>query len=196
MLQDELAELLYGLEPSLVFHGGTAIWRCYGGNRFSEDLDFYSPSVASIDSGLAEAAQAHGLEVTKYKKTDNLVFAKVSNAQTEVRLELNFSAKKDAAVMPYERTDGSSFDVLVLSPEQLILEKISAYSSRRFIRDLYDLYHLGGYVREEALVGGEAKAFLADVAPPVDEGNLKAILYTGVVPSFEQLVSSLRRRWA
>ena len=40
-LQDEVIDIVYGLEPNAVLHGGTAIWRCYQGNRFSEDLDFY-----------------------------------------------------------------------------------------------------------------------------------------------------------
>ena len=33
-LEDVLIELLYSEYKSLTFHGGTAIWRCYGGNRF------------------------------------------------------------------------------------------------------------------------------------------------------------------
>jgi len=40
-LQDEVVEILYAIESRLVLHGGTAVWRCYGGNRLSEDLDFY-----------------------------------------------------------------------------------------------------------------------------------------------------------
>ena len=39
-------------------------------------------------------------------------------------------------------------DVLTLSPENLILEKIGAYENRRFIRDIYDVYHLSNYVTE------------------------------------------------
>ncbi|MFH1246948.1 MAG: nucleotidyl transferase AbiEii/AbiGii toxin family protein, partial [Candidatus Micrarchaeota archaeon] len=41
-LQDEVVDLIYSIS-SPVLHGGTAIWRCYAGNRFSEDLDFYMP---------------------------------------------------------------------------------------------------------------------------------------------------------
>jgi len=49
----EIAQLillhrLYGLPGSqeLIFQGGTALRWCYGGNRFSEDLDFVTPLTA------------------------------------------------------------------------------------------------------------------------------------------------------
>ena len=32
--------------PGAVIHGGTAIWRCYRRNWFSEEVDFYVTSVA------------------------------------------------------------------------------------------------------------------------------------------------------
>lgn len=40
-LQDILIENIYEILPETVLHGGTAIWRCYLGNRFSEDIDIY-----------------------------------------------------------------------------------------------------------------------------------------------------------
>ncbi|MHB1812966.1 MAG: nucleotidyl transferase AbiEii/AbiGii toxin family protein [Thermoplasmataceae archaeon] len=43
-LQDELISLMYAVSDDLILHGGTAIWRCFSGKRFSEDLDFYSIS--------------------------------------------------------------------------------------------------------------------------------------------------------
>ncbi|MEM2965006.1 MAG: nucleotidyl transferase AbiEii/AbiGii toxin family protein [Candidatus Bathyarchaeia archaeon] len=41
MLQDVIVETLYRVFPRSILHGGTAIWRCYSGNRFSEDADAY-----------------------------------------------------------------------------------------------------------------------------------------------------------
>jgi predicted nucleotidyltransferase component of viral defense system len=40
-LQDFVMEALYRVFPEAVLHGGTAIWRCYSGSRFSEDIDMY-----------------------------------------------------------------------------------------------------------------------------------------------------------
>jgi predicted nucleotidyltransferase component of viral defense system len=39
-------------------------------------------------------------------------------------------------------TDGSSMFVNTLSADVFILEKMKAYESRRYERDLYDIYHL------------------------------------------------------
>ena len=43
LLQDEITDIVYRISDEAVLHGGTAIWRCYGGNRFSEDIDIYIP---------------------------------------------------------------------------------------------------------------------------------------------------------
>jgi hypothetical protein len=38
--------------------------------------------------------------------------------------------------------------------------------------------------------------FLDSIKDPLDESNLQAIVYSGAVPSFRQLVEVLRRRFA
>jgi len=40
-IQDIIVEKLYKYFENAVLHGETAIWRCYSGNRFSEDIDAY-----------------------------------------------------------------------------------------------------------------------------------------------------------
>jgi len=40
-LQDIIVEKLYEIFSKAVIHRETAIWRCYDGNRFSEDIDVY-----------------------------------------------------------------------------------------------------------------------------------------------------------
>ena len=98
-LQDELVELSYSLDNSLVLHGGTAIWRCFGGNRFSEDLNFYCGKAEKIREGFADAVRETGFELRKFKETGSLFFAKVWNGEAEVRVEINFGAgKKGGAV--------------------------------------------------------------------------------------------------
>lgn len=196
LLQDEVAEILYGVENGMVLHGGTAVWRCYGGNRFSEDLDFYCRDVGRMEKGLRAKLAERGLAVLKFKKTENMVFCKISNGSAEVRVEINRAAKKTAVVRPYEKTDGSFMDVLTLSPEDLILEKIGAYAGRRFVRDIYDAYHLSNYVTEEGKVGKEIAGLVSSVKAPVDEENLRAVVYAGKIPSFAQIVDSLKRRFS
>jgi predicted nucleotidyltransferase component of viral defense system len=196
LLQDEAMEILYGIDNGLVFHGGTALWRCYGGNRFSEDLDLYCGDIGKIEREFRKKAAERGLSVLKFKKTANLVFCKVSNGRTEMRIELNHSARKSAIVRPYEKTDGSFMDVLTLSPEDLLMEKIEAYRNRRFIRDIYDVYHLSNYVKDEKTVKKSVLGLLESLTPPVDVENLKAIVYAGNIPSFEQIVEALKRRFS
>ena len=145
-LQDEVIDIVYGLEPNAVLHGGTAIWRCYQGNRFSEDLDFYFIIGENLERELTKRIKERNLQLIKYKKTENVVFSKISNNNVEVRLEVNFLPQdKDIVVRPYEKIDGSFIDIFTLSPEQLLVEKINAYNSRRLIRDIYDIHHLIRY---------------------------------------------------
>ncbi|MFH1285133.1 MAG: nucleotidyl transferase AbiEii/AbiGii toxin family protein [Candidatus Micrarchaeota archaeon] len=195
-LQDEVVEILYGVENDLVFHGGTAIWRCYQGNRFSEDLDFYCKNIEKVERQFREKISERGLTVLKFKKTANLVFCKISNGSTEIRVEINYAVKKKAVVKNYEKTDGSLMDVFTLSPEELVLEKIGAYENRRFIRDIYDIYHLSNYLTEREMVKKEVVKLLALPKLPADEKNLKAIVYAGKIPSFKQILEELRRRFA
>ncbi|VVB66389.1 Nucleotidyl transferase AbiEii toxin, Type IV TA system [Candidatus Gugararchaeum adminiculabundum] len=197
LLQDEVTEVLYSLENRLVFHGGTAVWRCYGGNRFSEDLDFYCSDATKVEEGLKERLEARGLNVDKFKKTGNLIFCKVSGADMQVRVEINFSSKPAPPVAkPFEKIDGSFMSVLTLSPEDLILEKCDAYANRLFVRDIYDIFHLSNFVKGEPKAKQRVLLLLKSIKPPVDEKNLKAIVYSGNIPSFKQMVEFLQGRFA
>jgi predicted nucleotidyltransferase component of viral defense system len=196
MLQDEVADIVYSIEPKAVLHGGTAIWRCYGGNRFSEDLDFYFPPEKDFEKKLREKAAERGLSIPKYKMTENVIFAKISSGETEVRLEVNLSARKNGAPKPYERLDGSFMDVLTLSPEELVLEKISAYSGRKLMRDIYDIYHLSRMITDDSLVKEGMRKFLEEIPAPLDEKTLAALVYSGAVPSFAQMRDALKARFS
>ena len=90
VLQDEVVELLYtlcrGKEP--VLHGGTALWRCYRGNRFSEDLDFYGEADEKFREEFEAELTSRGFVLGKYKHAPNVIFIKVTNGITEVKLEI------------------------------------------------------------------------------------------------------------
>ena len=77
-----------------------------------------------------------------------------------------------------------------------IEEKIGAYKNRRLIRDAYDLLQLSANAR----LGEEQKAglmkFIEEIEAPLDEENLKAIVYQGAVPSFAQILEALKRRFS
>jgi predicted nucleotidyltransferase component of viral defense system len=69
--QDAVVEEIYGLFGRAVLHGGTAIWRCYNGKRFSEDLDFYLPKEPETINKLFEILEKKGFKILKRKISGN-----------------------------------------------------------------------------------------------------------------------------
>ena len=196
LLQDEVMEMVYAIADKPVLHGGTSIWRCYSGNRFSEDLDFYFPVAEGFEGRLREAAAARGLNVIKYKKTQNTIFAKITDGNVEVRLEVGLRRPKEYSIRPYEKADGSMLDIYALSPEALEIEKISAYESRMLVRDIYDIYHLRNMIGDDAHVRKKMESFLVNVRKPSDERTLRTIVYAGPVPTFQQMIDALKGRFS
>ena len=197
-LQDEVTETAYGVDPQLVLHGGTAIWRCFSGNRFSEDLDFYCTSPKKMADGLREALSARSLALVKFKSTANLIFAKISDGEAEVRLEMNIAKKVPSEVRRYERMNGSALDVFCPSLPALILEKAAAYQNRRFVRDLYDIHHLTQRLEagnDDIAVSDAIHKLLSGFRKPLDADNLPALVYSGAAPSTGQMLLALRRRF-
>lgn len=192
MLQDEVVEIMYGTfhgtEP--VLHGGTAVWRCYHGNRFSEDLDFYATTSGNFKENLKSEVERRGLALVKYKETENTIFAKISNGTIEIRLELSNRKPRKKIIAEYEKANGTKIDVYSLPAGELAIEKAKAYMSRRLIRDIYDVYHLSSLIQDS----GELKTILKSTPMPVDEKNLKTIVYAGAVPTFQQVIEILNAR--
>lgn len=193
-LQDEVVEILYMVNNEFILHGGTAIWRCYKGNRFSEDLDFYFQNLSQIEEKLKTKINERGLILVKYKKTKNLVFCKISNGSVEIRVEINYSARKEYVSKSFEKTDGTFMTIFTLSLNDLVLEKVNAYKNRKFIRDLYDIYHLSN---EEcgANASLEIKKLLTFIPKPIDENNIKVLVYSGAIPTFTHMVAELKKRF-
>lgn len=196
MLQDEAMDALYSIDPLLVLHGGTCVWRCFEGNRFSEDLDLYSQRGGKLAAEMADVLGSRSLALSKLKSTGNLLYCKVSDSQAEIRIEINLAASVPYGARRYERINGSFMDVLCPSPETLFLEKIAAYKNRRFARDLYDLYHLSSYVEDAPQLQKAAKGLLSALQQPLDGPNLSALVYSGAVPTFEQMALALRRKFS
>jgi len=195
-LQDELVQMLYSIDPKLVLHGGTCIWRCYGGGRFSEDLDFYigGRKAGEIVRELRISCKSRGLSVDKLKETQNLIFGKISGADAQVRVEINKRNFRKAAPLHYERADGSKIIVMGLKVVDLLSEKANAYLSRKLIRDIYDVYFLSGLLKEGEKMPLEVKKMLEKLPTPLDAQNLGAIVYSGAVPAFEGMASMIRGR--
>ena len=196
LLQDEIIRITYLISGDMILHGGTAIWRCYSGKRFSEDLDFYSLSFPSLTKQFEKRALSQGLKITKMKDTGNIIFSTVSNGKTSVKLEVNHARKVDGTISTYELADGTEIEILSLTPDQFIEEKIDAYSDRRYIRDLYDIYHLVKSCRILESTRTTLRQFLQNIQYPLDEPILKSIVYMGLAPTFDRMINEIGRNIA
>ena len=189
---DIVVETLYRVFPRAVLHGGTAIWRCYSGNRFSEDIDVYiEKDVEKIDRFFEELKKA-GFEIIKKRATENSLYSLLSFGGTEVRFEALFR-RAEGFVKEYETYEGILFNVFTLIPEQMIMEKIGAYLKRRKIRDLYDIFFLLRYVTDAEKLKPNLRNLLQNFKEPVDEEELKALILFGAIPTKEDIVEYLER---
>ncbi len=179
--QDLIVEEVYRFFPGAVFHGGTAIWRCYHGQRFSEDLDFYLPSGEAAPEFFRRMEQK-GFIVLKRRVKENSLYSLLELNRVQVRFEAIFDRKK-GILKEYEMTDGNFMTVYTLSPNDLLEEKIAACLKRRKVRDLYDVFFLLRYA------AGKKPKDLNQIEKVViaDEENLPTIILSGPIPTVKEM---------
>jgi predicted nucleotidyltransferase component of viral defense system len=195
LAQDILVLELYDRFPSTVIHGGTAIWRCYGSNRFSEDIDIYLPLTlknANFQEFL-DSLKRKGFIIQKFKKTNNSIFAKFSYYDAIIRLEAVFKNVKNFVTKRFEMSDGTFILVKTLKPEEIIKEKILAYLKRRKVRDLYDIFFLLRFVEKKEEVGKVLNQLIKNFQKPIDEKELKVLIISGSIPTVEEMVEEVSK---
>jgi len=192
--QDLIVEEIYKHFNNAVFHGGTAIWRCYSGKRFSEDLDFYFPKEKEKINELFSSLEKIGFKIIKKKVLDNSVYSELEYNRISVRLEATFQKVK-GNIVDYEKSEGNIISVYSLTPEEFIKEKINTYLSRFKIRDLYDIFFLLKLVNSFDLLKKEIKRLTSNYKKPIDESDLKVIILEGIVPSSEEMIDYIRKKW-
>jgi predicted nucleotidyltransferase component of viral defense system len=206
-LEDVLAEVLYSNYKGLVFHGGTCIWRCYKGNRFSRDLDFYyaggkkTPSECYREFSGFFTENGFAVKSKSYsRETNTMQFLVESTRKMKVDINLNY---KKGCTVEYLRVDGSRMVVLALSPLELLNEKIDAYNDKLFVKsqfkepeaqDLYDIYYLTSIISKDdktaARLGKLIQALKGN--PPKNINNLQSLILSGLAPTFEMMIDSIR----
>ncbi len=193
--QDLIIRALYSVFNEAVFHGGTAIWRCYGGNRFSEDIDVYIPKDTKRIDSLFLEFERMGFLVERKKVSENSIYSNLLFNRTAVRFEAIF-AKKEGILKEYETFDGNFTAVYTLSPEGFIEEKANAYAGRRKIRDLYDIFFLIGLAEKNEKVRKAIARLIENYETPLDEGDLKVLIISGLAPTSEKMLRYLKEiRW-
>ncbi len=209
-LEDALVDLLYSRYNSLVFHGGTSIWRCHGGNRFSRDIDFYLYAKTKEEKTqhykeLSEFLKDSGFLIKEkgYEKaTDTMHFLVESN--TKMKIDINFKYKKGTE-FDYTKIDGSKIVVLSLSPLELLNEKMAAYEDKlntaekpkqTEVQDLYDIYYLISLVNNaDAKTVKQLKTLIGkiDGNPPPNMSSLGHLIIAGLPPTFDLMVNTIKK---
>lgn len=192
-VQDIIVKEVYNVFDKAVLHGGTAIWRCYDGKRFSEDLDFYLPNDKKRIEVLFENLKKAGFEIRKKKVSENSIYSELELNKTLVRLEATFQ-KIYGIICDYETSDGNIISVYSLTPESFLVEKSNTYLKRFKVRDLWDVFFLLK-ITESPKEIKEIGNLIKNYKKPIDEEDLKVILLEGIVPSAKEMVDYIKRKW-
>jgi predicted nucleotidyltransferase component of viral defense system len=176
-----------------ILHGGTAIWRIYGGKRFSFDLDFYYKDPAGM---LAHFEKAAVLRPVRSKMTGSDVCYmrfEAGGASAEINVSPIFAARgKHAVDGEFRLVGGDSIIVRTLSETELLREKIAAYSDRRKARDIYDIFLLLD-AADTAQVKSELHSLVPLMKePPADFSGLRELILLGKSPDFETMARKVQ----
>ena len=190
--QDLIVREVYQVFDKAVLHGGTGIWRCYSGKRFSEDLDFYLPNDKEKISKLFENLKRIGFRVNKKKISENSIYSELEYERTLIRLEATFQGIK-GVICDYEMSDGNLVAIYSLTPEMFLGEKAATYLKRLKVRDLWDVFFLLKIVDDSNIQ--EIGKLIQNYKSPIDKENLKVIMLEGIVPSAEEMLDYIKRKW-
>jgi len=185
--QDLIIEELYRVFDKSIIHGGTAIWRCYQGNRFSEDIDAYIENNKEKIEDLFKNFEKAGFVILKKKITNNSIYSNLQFNRINVRFEAIFT-KKQSILKEYETYEGNFLTVYTLTPENLIKEKINAYKDRLKIKDLYDIFFLLRHVKKRDEIIKEIKNFVQNFKEPIDKQEINVLIIHGLVPNTKEMI--------
>lgn len=191
--QDLIVKEVYSVFDKAVLHGGTAIWRCYNGRRFSEDLDFYLPNNKKKTEDLFENLKKIGFEIKKKKISKNSIYSELELNRLPIRLEATFQ-KIGGIICDYEMSDGNIISIYSLTPESFLVEKSNAYLKRFKVRDLWDVFFLLKIIDNPKIIK-EIGNLIKNYKKPLDEEDLKVILLEGIVPSANEMIDYIKRKW-
>lgn len=191
LAQDIIIQELYQVFENAVLHGGPAIWRCYNGNRFSEDIDVYlSKDIEKIEI-LFKNLQKQGFVIEKKKISENSLYSDLVFNRVHVRLEGIFKKIK-GHLKEYQTAENNLISVYTLTPEELITEKANAYLKRRKIRDLYDIFFLVRFVKNLQVIKPDIEKLKKEFNTPVDEKDLKTLILEGLIPTSQKMLEYLK----
>ncbi len=199
---------------TLVFKGGTALKKCYGLGRFSEDLDFTCldkiTTIKKIEAGLKRFNLEFETEETGYENGLKITFRIKVPLYTGIRysrckLIVDLSFRENVLLKPQIKTIGRfleeipSFDVFVMQEREILAEKVRVIMSRTTARDIYDMQFLldGGTEFDVDLVKKKLDYYemewdfkkfagMLDLKEPIWESELRPLIAGDNVPKFKE----------
>lgn len=189
--QDLVVDELYRHFNNAVLHGGTAIWRCYKGNRFSEDIDIYIQRDLGKINDFFESLKKKGFNIKRKKVSETSLFSLVELNRAEVRVEAVFK-NVAGSLKEYETVEGNLITVYTLTPEELVKEKIATYIKRMKVRDLYDVFFLLKHVNNKKDIESKLSFLINNFKIPVDTKELKVIIIEGLIPDVNKMLDYMK----
>ena len=104
--QDLIVQEMLNSFNSVVLHGGTAIWRCYKGNRFSEDIDVYIQKDINKINLFFKNLEKKGFVIKKKRIKENSLFSDLQFNRVSVKFEALFKNVK-GVLKDYETIEGN-----------------------------------------------------------------------------------------
>jgi len=203
---------------NLVFKGGTALNKCFGLDRFSEDLDFTCHDkidIKKLEDGLKRFKIDFDIETKEFENGLKVVirvkgplYIGIRSSMCKFIVDLSF--RENIILKPDIKTIGRfleeipSFDVLVMQEKEILAEKIRAIMSRVKARDAYDLWFLleKGVEFDERLVKEKLKYYKQEwsIREFIKKLNLKKAIWETelrplviLVPDFKKVKNSILR---
>ena len=190
--QDLIVQEMLNSFDNVVLHGGTAIWRGYKGNRFSEDIDVYIPKDINKINLFFKNLEKKGFIVKKKRIKENSLFSDLQFNRVSVKFEALFKNVK-GVLKDYETIEGNYIVLYSLTPEELIAEKVDAYIKRLKIRDIYDIFFLLKYVEDKNKIKMQIQKLFKEFKSPVDEKELRILVLEGIAPNYKEILDYLKR---
>ncbi len=151
--QDLFLFNLYKESNIFVFKGGTALYKIYNLQRFSEDIDFslIGEKEKTIEIIKRVVGRIDSFSIKEIKEVKNSILIKISckgliTKYNTLRIDISLKNKIflpiDIRNYVSDYLDIPPFSLKVLKPEEMVSEKIHSILNRRKARDLYDLFFL------------------------------------------------------
>lgn len=208
-------------ENDLVFKGGTALQKCYGLNRFSEDLDFTLVKETDLDKIIkktSENLKAFGFEAEyaefKSRSSKNYklrikgpLFDGTERSISSLRIEI--SLRNDLVLEPDLKeiipvyADTQPIFISVMNIQEILAEKVRTLLQRQKARDVYDLWFLlrKGAKLDYELIGKKAELlnlkfdtvfFLKRISEIEKVWQTELSGYVTTVPDFNKVINEIK----